>query len=114
MSNNEQIKAEAIETINVIFKKILNELQAQSFPTALYKHQLFNLQLYQMALIQEVNTRDITCDHPLRAAFALEKLHQSTVDEFQTNFNNFQYHSQHSGFNPTTKRIAAVVAHGLL
>ncbi len=117
MSNNAQIKAEAIEIINTIFTKILKNLnlQEQVVPNQpeLYKHQLFNLELYREALIGEVNAG--RCEHPLRAAVALEKLHSSTSDaEFTTNLSKFKHDSQHSGLYPTTRRLGALVAHSLL
>lgn len=115
-NNNEQIKAQAIKTIRIIFCNILEDLRKHPDPTnqTLYEHQLFNLELYREALIHEVNTRDVTCDHPMRAAFALEKLHKSTVYDFQDNLNNFKNQSQDSGFYPTTRKVAHTLAQSIV
>src|SRR5580700_6933675 len=117
LNNNAQKKALVIQTINTIFENILKDLQNYSVPEdqkSFYDYQRAHLMFYKEALINEVNARNETCDHPIRAAFALKKLHNSPVDEFQDNLNNFKYQSQHSGFYPTTRKIANFLAGSIL
>lgn len=112
-NTSEQKKAMDIKTIHQIFENIIADLKKYPAPPdqiVFYNYQIEHLALYKESLINEVNTRKETCDHPLRAAFALEKLHFSNINAFEDNLNNFKYHSQHSGFYPTTRKAAAVVS----
>lgn len=119
--NDEQKKAARIKEIDDIFA-VINNAQSNLMclaPPDNQKTQFAEqLEIYQIVLINEVNTLPVQCDHPLRAAHALAKLNAinsfTQQSQFHTALNEFNHEAAHPNFSPRARQVAAGIVIGLL
>ena len=118
--SNKLIREKRKEIIEAIFNNLLTEEnELNQFKIYLKKALPQDTELdnhlndFKKALIKEVDVQAPSCDHPLRAALALEEVYKGGVEHFTTNLANFHKEVNDSKLYPVTKIAAAVVLVGI-